>query len=157
MAAQDEAALANMKDRSSKERTKGLAVTHQKQLWEKHLQLRILLQKCLASANRLPSGPDYQAAIGSDTSLAHGYEHLVQSACETIDSLLDLHSVLLQQHPAAHQSAEAVEAEANSRSKRKRRAGEEEEREGRQSAAKWQCIEEEYAKMVPFRDASVDR
>ena len=157
MAAQDAAALANMKDRTSKERTKGLAVTHQKQLWEKHLQLRILLQKCLTSANRLPSGQDHQAVITSDTGLAHGYKHLVQSACETIDSLLGLHSALLQQHPAAHESAEAVEAEAKSRSKRKRRQGGEEHHEGLQSPAKWQRIEEEYAKMVPFRDASVDR
>ena len=46
-AAQDQIALAGMKDRASRDQIKGLAVMHQKQIWEKNLELRILLQKCL--------------------------------------------------------------------------------------------------------------
>lgn len=32
----------------------GVAVSHQQAVWERALELRILLQRCLAAANRLP-------------------------------------------------------------------------------------------------------
>ena len=157
VARQDQAALANIKDRTSKERIKGLAVLHQKQLWEKNLELRILLQKCLTSANRLPHGLDHTVAVQADTRLAEGYRKLATTASETIDSLLDLQTALTQQHPAAQQSVDAVTTEVANRGKRNRDQEGSEEADRLQSAAKWQRIDEQYAKIAPFRDASIDR
>ena len=45
--AQDEAALTDRGDRAAKERTRGAAVRNQKALWERMLEMRILLQRCL--------------------------------------------------------------------------------------------------------------
>lgn len=130
---------------------------HQKQLWEKNLELRILLQKCLTSANRLPHGQDHSVAVQADATLAEGYRKLVASACETIDSLLGLQTALTQQHPAAQQSVDAVTAEAASKSKRKREQEGNAEEQAIQSAPKWQRIDAAYSKIAPFRDASIDR
>ena len=152
-AAQDQAALADMKDRNSKERTKGLAVLHQKQLWDQNLQMRILLQRCLQAANRMPYGQTHASTLAASQTLAAGYAGLVSSASETIDDLLTLHHALVGQHPAALAGAGA----GGSAGKRGREEEEQEEEEGDVSAKKWRRIDEEYRKLVPFRDASVDR
>ena len=150
-AAQDQIALASMKDRTSKEQTKGLAVLHQKQLWEQNLEMRILLQRCLQAANCIPYGPSHTWALAADSTLAQGYATLLSSASQTIDDLLELHSALVDQHPAAQQIA--LDVTKASSSKRDR-----EEEEGvAESVSKWQRIDEEYRKLAPFRDASVDR
>lgn len=91
-----------------------------------------------------------------DASLAEGYRALVSSACETIDTLLGLQTALTQQHPAAQQSVEAVTAEVKNKGKRNRELQGDND-EGLQSILKWQRIDDEYAKIVPFRDASIDR
>ena len=45
--AQDEASIIDRADRAAKERAKGTAVRNQKALWERALEMRILLQRCL--------------------------------------------------------------------------------------------------------------
>ena len=150
-AAQDQIALTSIKDRTSKERTKGLAVLHQKQLWEQNLEMRILLQRCLQAANRIPYGLSHTLAVSADSALAQGYATLVSSASQTIDELLELHSALVDQHPAAQQIASDVTKASSSKRSR------EEEDEEAESVSKWQRIDEEYRKLTPFRDASIDR
>lgn len=153
-AAQDQFALADMKDRNSKERTKGLAVLHQKQLWDQNLQMRILLQRCLQAANRMPYGAAHTSTLAASQTLAQGYAGLVSSASDTIDDLLSLHTALVEQHPAAQQ---AVSAGVGVSAGKRGREEEHEEEDGDASARKWLRIDEEYSKLVPFRDASVDR
>ena len=154
-AAQDQIALADMKDRTSRERTKGLAVLHQKQLWDQNLQMRILLQRCLHAANRLPYGATHTLAIGESSTLAESYAGLIDSASETIDELLTLHTALVEQHPAAQ---EIVSASTVANGKRNRDDEEEGQgEEGDVSVRKWRRIDEEYRKLIPFRDASIDR
>ena len=144
-----------MKDRTSKERTKGFAVMHQKRLWEKSLEMRILLQRCLQAANRMPHGLSHASAISADSALAEGYATLISDASDTINELLDLHTALVEQHPAAQESA-AANARAST-GKRSREEGTEEEDKGSLSASKWRRIDDEHRKLAPFRDASVDR
>lgn len=153
-AAQDQIALADMKDRSSKERTKGLAVLHQKQLWDQNLQMRILLQRCLQAANRMPYGSAHTSTLAASQTLAHGYAGLVSSASDTIDDLLSLQTALVEQHPAAQQLDSAG---AGVSAGKRGREEEHEEEDGDASSRKWLRIDEEYRKLVPFRDASVDR
>lgn len=45
--AQDGASITDRADRAAKERAKGAAVRSQKALWERALEMRILLQRCL--------------------------------------------------------------------------------------------------------------
>ncbi|DBB16021.1 TPA: hypothetical protein ACH3X3_003386 [Trebouxia sp. C0006] len=151
--AQDQIALASIKDRATKEQTKGSAVLHQKQLWEQNLELRILLQRCLQAANRMPHAASHAAVLSADQGLAQGYAGLVATASDVIDEMLALHSALVEQHPAAQQSAEASVAANGKRQRQEAEHGD----EGVDSAQKWQRIDEEYRKLVPFRDASVDR
>ena len=151
--AQDQIALASIRDRATKEQTKGLAVLHQKQLWEHNLELRILLQRCLQAANRMPHAASHAAVLSADQGLAQGYASLVATASDVIDEMLALHSALIEQHPAAHQSAEANVIANGKRQRQEAEHG----GEGVNSAKKWQRIDEEYRKLVPFRDASVDR
>lgn len=47
MRAEDASALRGDWDRSAREQAKGLAVRNQRALWERMLELRILLQRCL--------------------------------------------------------------------------------------------------------------
>ena len=152
-AAQDQIALASIKDRATKEQTKGLAVLHQKQLWEQNLELRILLQRCLQAANRMPHGVSHAAALQADEGLAQGYASLAASASQVIDEMLQLHSVLVEQHPAAQTGT----ASTGKRQRQEVGDGGVEEEEGVESAQKWRRIDEEYRKLKPFRDASVDR
>lgn len=46
--------MAGLKERAAKERRKALAVQAQKAVWQRGLEARILLQRSLAAANRLP-------------------------------------------------------------------------------------------------------
>ena len=126
---------------------------HQKQLWEQNLELRILLQRCLQAANRMPHAASHAAVLSADKGLAQGYARLVATASDVIDEMLALHSALVEQHPAARQSAEASVAANGKRQRQEAEHG----GEGVDSAKKWQRIDEEYRKLVPFRDASVDR
>lgn len=152
-AAQDQIALADIKDRTSRERTKGLAVLHQKQLWDQNLQMRILLQRCLQAANRLPYGPTHTWALAENSTLADSYTSLIASASETIDELLTLHTALVEQHPAAKENVVANTVANGKRRREEEEQGDEEE----VSVSKWRRIDEEYRKLIPFRDASVDR
>ena len=154
-AAQDQIALADMKDRTNKERVKGLAVLHQKQLWDQNLQMRILLQRSLQAANRMPYGSAHASALAANQSLAQSYAALISSASDTIDELLTLHSALVEQHPAAQLAASS--SVGASGGKRGREEEQEEDGDGDMSARKWLRIDEEYRKLVPFRDSSIDR
>lgn len=54
MRAAEAEAAAGLRERAAKERQKALAVQAQQALWQRGLELRILLQRALQGANRLP-------------------------------------------------------------------------------------------------------
>ena len=54
-----------MKDTIAKESAKGAATRNQQALWDKLLEMRILLQKSLAASQRLPITKDLEAVKGS--------------------------------------------------------------------------------------------
>lgn len=101
----------------------------------------------------MPHAAVHAAVLSADQGLAQGYASLVATASDAIDEMLALHSALVEQHPAAHQSAEASVVANGKRQRQEVEHG----GEGENSAQKWQRIDEEYRKLVPFRDASVDR
>ena len=56
--AQDEAAITDGVDRAARDRAKGAAVKSQKALWDRMLEMRILLQRCLQVSAWLTWGSD---------------------------------------------------------------------------------------------------
>ena len=126
----------------------------------------------------MPHGASHSAVAHSDSTLAASYTTLASDAAATIDHLLDLQQALVQQHPAAQQSADAFnnnnsnistksgkggsalvssDGDGVSQHGKRQRQEENDSEEGAQAARKWQRINEEYRKLVPFRDASIDR
>lgn len=62
--AADTAALqADLKHRRRKEGVRGRAVAHQQTLWERILEIRILLQRALVASHRLPAAMGRSAAV----------------------------------------------------------------------------------------------
>ena len=55
--AQDDAAITDRVDRAARDRAKGAAVKNQKALWDRMLEMRILLQRCLQVSALLERGP----------------------------------------------------------------------------------------------------
>lgn len=71
-------AAAGLRVRAAKERQKALAVQAQQQLWQRGLEMRILLQKVLQGSNRLPlvsrgaCTTRLLALLASHSGLTHG-------------------------------------------------------------------------------------
>ena len=57
----EDRALQQMKDRIAEESGKGAATRNQQTLWDKVLEMRILLQKSLSSSQQLPQTQELQA------------------------------------------------------------------------------------------------
>lgn len=87
--ADDAAALgAEFKRRRMRDAVRGSAVARQRQIWERLLEIRIMLQRALTASHALPSPPGYEAAItvcmtslSPLTTPAVKQVHLLQSRC----------------------------------------------------------------------------
>ena len=104
----------------------------------------------------MPYGPAHTSTLAANQTLAQSYAALVSSASATIDEMLLLQSSLVEQHPAAQQVVSAS-AGLGAGKRGREEEQEEEEEDGDVAARKWRRIDEEYRKLAPFRDASVDR
>lgn len=70
-AGEDVAGLqAQMRERLAKDAAKGVATRNQQTLWDKVLEMRILLQKGLAASQRLPLTEDLQAVKATSQTCA---------------------------------------------------------------------------------------
>lgn len=87
-----------------KEEEKALAVMSQQVLYEKALEMRILLQPALSGSNRLPPPPCHAALrqlaqapqpVPEFTKVAEAYSKLAESAAASLESMLEAHEVLL--------------------------------------------------------------
>jgi protein AATF/BFR2 len=74
-------------------------VRHQRALWERSLELRILLQRPLAGSNRLPQPAVRASALAQDEGLAAGYRQLLAASADTLQQLLELQAALLGSNP----------------------------------------------------------
>jgi hypothetical protein len=87
-------------------------VRHQRALWERSLELRILLQRPLAASNRLPQPAVRAAALAQDGALAEQYSQLLQASADTLGQLLELQAALLANNPGTGVSAQALQQAA---------------------------------------------
>ena len=160
--AADADAVAGLRERAERERLKALAVRAQRSLWQRGLELRILLQRALGGANRLPRPAGHAAVSAASPELAQALAGLAADAAETVEALAGLLDVLVGQNPALAEAAVAAGAPAAAVAGDKRQREEqdqEEEREARGGKAVrlWTRLDEGHARLAPFRDASIDR
>lgn len=126
-------------------------------MWQRGLEARILLQRALAGANRLPQGAMQGVAAASSEDLAAAFTGLAADASALLGDLLELLDALAAQNPAVAEAAAAAEGSGGAR-KRTRGEGEEAAGGGGPAAeALWGRLDEAYAGFAPFRDASIDR
>eukprot|EP00850_Spirogloea_muscicola_P020939 SM000231S07486 [mRNA] locus=s231:5815:12297:- [translate_table: standard] len=89
---------------------KGKAVAQQQALWERVLEIRIALQKCLSASNRLPLSDTMEALCKADGATDVALTKLAVAAKDTVHLLMDLQEALIEQNPAVQAAAgQAVE------------------------------------------------
>lgn len=170
--AQDQAALASLRTNDAKERQKGVAVKHQQALYDRALEVRILLQKCVGGANRFPRPAAHRAialstASGTAAELRAGVAALQQDAAATLEQLLQLQGALFDQNAslaaAAAQASSAAQREAPATAgKRARAAPAAAAAAGSSSSSRssdelWEEMECSGKVLAAFRDLSLDR
>ena len=156
----EQSALEGLKERAAKERRKAVAVQAQKSVWQRGLEARILLQRALAGANRLPQGGMQAAAAGASGELATAFAGLAADAAALLGDLLQLMGALGEQNPAVGEAAAAAAEGGGTKVGAKRRrngAQQQQEEEVGQCGELWEQLDAAYASFVPFRDASIDR
>jgi protein AATF/BFR2 len=156
---------------------KAAGVRAQQRLWGNALELRIRLQKAVNGANRLPRPPAAAAFKSSSKQVAAGYKQLRAACQETLESMLQLHDALAQQHPAAaaalaaapaakQQEQQPAAAAAGSKRSRAAAGADESEEQDPDSkyagvcssaASAWSAVEGAIEGMAGFRDASLDK
>ena len=128
-------------------------------MWQRGLEARILLQRQLAGANRLPQGAMQAAAAASDPQLDAAYRGLAADASALLDDMLQLLGALAEQNPAIGEAAAAAGVAApEARGGAGGDAQQAAQQQGqRGSEALWERLDAAYAGVAPFRDASIDR
>nr|XP_018897936.1 PREDICTED: protein AATF [Bemisia tabaci] len=82
------------------EKKKGGAILKQQELWETLLENRIVLQKCLLAANKLPvheEFPDFQAACGNE--FKDKMNNCCDKLCQVLEKLLKFQNKLIDACP----------------------------------------------------------
>eukprot|EP00250_Pteridium_aquilinum_P022809 c25735_g1_i1 orf=320-1726(-) len=139
--------LHNLKGRSDEEVLKGQAVRSQKALWDKALEVRILLQKPFSSANRLPLGDTRLHISESNKEVDNAFAKLCASSIKTLDCLHQTVKVLMNQNDSMNRTSDAYQGN--------------EKHFAMESVDDldtiWQQLSASYSRFVPFRDSTVDR
>lgn len=132
-------------------------VRHQRTLWERSLELRILLQKPLAGGNRMPRPAVQQAVLALDQGLRQQYSQLHTAAAETLQLLLQLQSALVDNNPAITAAAGQQEQQQQGS-----KAGSKRSRQATESgppgcSALWSQVEAGQARCAAFCEQSLDK
>lgn len=153
---QEADALAGMQERAEAERKKGRAVRAQRALWDRMLEVRILLQKGLQCGNRLPQQKAHQYIASEEPEIASQLQGLARDATGVLEDMLSLLSELARRHPAVQEAAAQAIGD-----KRKRCEEDDSQQTFKKSAkiseALWTRLDDAYTQFAPFRDASIDR
>ncbi|CAK9234611.1 unnamed protein product [Sphagnum jensenii] len=147
---QEEEMVKNLKGQGLDDHEKGEAVSHQKMLWDRALEVRIALQKMVQGANQMPGAQVKVVLCEADQEIEKAYQMLTKSAISAIDCLLDLNKVIFLPNTSLtwtgkreRGTQELVEVE-----------------QGKPSSVTesvWNCIDSVHASIVPYRNNSVDR
>jgi protein AATF/BFR2 len=139
---QAEAEAANeLKDRAEKEYKKALAVKSQTRIWNSGLEARILLQKVLQGANKLPRSQSHAYVRMADEQLATDLELLAKDAFGALEDIFAVLDALNESHGAISEV----------RNRKRKISGDMDTEEA------WQMLEDRYSAFSQYRDSSVDR
>ncbi|EFA06829.2 protein AATF [Tribolium castaneum] len=83
----------------SKQIKKGLCVRNQMAMWENLLEVRIQLQKCLLTANKMPQPEKFKEIKQSDPDFSNKVNETKNKLCDVLDKLLLLQKLLYKQYP----------------------------------------------------------
>ncbi|XP_032520042.2 protein AATF [Danaus plexippus] len=86
------------KQNVSEEAKKGMAVRNQLLLWEGLLEMRIHLQRCMNSANRMPMSDTYET-LKNHSDFVEESGMVINNVANVLDKFLNLQSLLLKQYP----------------------------------------------------------
>ncbi|KAL9228830.1 hypothetical protein vseg_004368 [Gypsophila vaccaria] len=127
---------------------KGQAIKNQKALWDKALEIRILMQNAYRNANKLPQEPIRSLFLESDEAVSSGYSDLVSSSKRTIDSLVQLQEALLDNNPSIARASEEGNSLPSNGELKKMDVDEQKE---------WLKISQIQSRIASFRNKSVDK
>ncbi|VEN40434.1 unnamed protein product [Callosobruchus maculatus] len=86
--------------------TKGLSVRNQLSIWENLLEMRIQLQKCLISANKMPQSQNYKQMKKESDVFTNKVGETKNSLCNVLDKLLLFQQIVLKNYPETKNLAE---------------------------------------------------
>ncbi|KAK9154753.1 hypothetical protein Sjap_002233 [Stephania japonica] len=141
--------LKNLKRNKDEDVLKGQSVKNQKALWDKSLEVRILLQKVFSSSNKLPQEPLRSSFCDSDETVQKAYSDLITSSQQTLESLVELQEALLEKNPSILQVANGI--------KKRSRESEELDSIDCKDNEEWLQIQQLHSRIAPFRDNSIDK
>ncbi|KAG8473659.1 hypothetical protein CXB51_035995 [Gossypium anomalum] len=147
---QEQDILRNLKHHKDEDVKKGQAVKNQKALWDKTLEFRFLLQKAFSSSNRLPRDPVRSSFCTSDEEVSAAYSDLITASKKTLDSLLELEGVLLENNPSIAQSLEGNAGQSSKKLSGDSNLDMEDDEE-------WLRISQMNRRIAAFRDKAVDK
>jgi len=139
-------AVEELKDRRAKEYEKAKAVKVQKRLWQSGLEARIMMQKVLQGANKLPGAEAHTVLEDVDPVLAQEMQGVASDAKRALGDLCEILDCLAEINPAV------VSRATGAKPSKRRRVGEE---DGLRAC--WAALDTRYTDFGAFRDASLDR
>eukprot|EP00198_Chlamydomonas_reinhardtii_P004533 XP_001693869.1 transcription factor [Chlamydomonas reinhardtii] len=168
---EDEAQLMTLRQKGERDRVKGLAVRNQQALYERALEQRILLQRCLQASNGLPRPDTHAALVGTQPEVREGFADLASAARSTLTQLMELQHTLMARTPGIQLPAAAAPPAPSKRdAKRKRdqnaddededddeeQEEEEEEDGGAALESLWLRLSSQHEALTPYRDTALD-
>mmetsp|Transcript_13295 Transcript_13295/g.48400 ORF Transcript_13295/g.48400 Transcript_13295/m.48400 type:complete len:456 (+) Transcript_13295:85-1452(+) len=150
LAAEEEAALLRRREGAASDVAKAAGVRAQRGLYERALELRILLQRVVAGANKMPRPSPRRELVASDAEVRAAYAELTQATEHTLSLLHSLVAAVGKQGGAIEPSADEPAED-----------GPEDDLEGATGSKghkrRWEQIESLSSQWEDFRDESVDR
>ncbi|KAK4753110.1 hypothetical protein SAY87_021908 [Trapa incisa] len=147
---QEQDILKNLKKHKDEDLQKGEAVKNQKALWNRTLELRFLLQKPFCNSNRLPQ-ESVRSSFCNSSGVNEAYVDVINSAKETLDSILELQEALLEKNPSI---AQATEGNSMQHSKK---LSNDFKSKSSEDDIEWVQISQMHKRLATFRDKSVDK
>ena len=134
-------AAAILRARGAEDARRGAAVRAQRQLWERSLEARIRLQRCLVGSNRLPQGSQNAAARRASPDVRAAFEGLERAAGATGALLGELLEALLARAIPGAPAPPRPEPPAG-------RGG---------SRAQWRSLQRAQGRLLPYCGHELDR
>ncbi|XP_074272810.1 uncharacterized protein LOC141596516 [Silene latifolia] len=145
----EEKLVHTLKRHKDEDVVKGQAIKSQKALWDKALEIRIVLQNPYTKSNKLPQEPIRSLFLESNKAVSSGYSDLIASSKNAIDSLVQLQEALLDNNPSIARAFEEGGPQSSLVSN-----GELEKMDVDQE---WLQISQIQSRLASFRNKSVDK